>query len=337
MKVGTGITAILLALLLCGCLQQTSPAGNTVPPDEVSSQVPLPQPAEETPTETPELPQEQPEESEPSAPSAGISFSADTITAAQGGLVILRAENLPEGVLPQAVTTMDYTPAFFAGEAGEAAALLPIRSRTQSGSYTVTVSAAGEQQSFTITVTDAGFHVEYIEMEQTIADSTLNNSAAANAFEELYQQMKSGVDAVYWNGEFIKPLVQETPRVSSDYGDTRYVNGSLSGRHGGVDFPAPLGTTVMATNNGQVAFAGFMQQTGNTVCIEHGMGLKSWYFHMNSLSCSTGDMVEKGQEIGAVGTTGASTGYHLHFAFSVGGVYVNPWTILAEGIALAQP
>lgn len=325
------LLSIIGALLLASCAggQEAALASPTNPPEEVSSQRPLPE-KEESPEEAP------PPEKEPETaiPAAEPSFSIDLTSAAQGGLILLRVQNLPEGTLPTATTTLDFTPTFYADGEGGARAMLPVRSRTAVGSYQVTVSAAGAQQSFALSVTDAGFHVEYIEMEQTIADSTLNNSAAADEFEALYQRMKSGVDAVYWEGEFIRPVQQETPKVSSDYGDTRYVNGQLSGRHGGIDFPAPLGTQVSATNSGRVAFAGYMQQTGYTVCIEHGMGLKSWYFHMNSVSCTTGDRVEKGQKIGEVGTTGASTGYHLHFALSVGGVYLNPWTILSDGVTL---
>ena len=250
------------ALLLASCAggQEAAIASPTNPPEEVSSQRPLPQ-KEEPPEEAPP-PAKEPETA---IPAAEPSFSIDLTSAAQGGLILLRVQNLPEGILPTATTTLDFTPTFYADGEGGARAILPVRSRTAVGSYQVTVSAAGAQQSFTLSVTDAGFHVEYIEMEQTIADS--------------------------WEGEFIRPVQQETPKVSSDYGDTRYVNGQLSGRHGGIDFPAPLGTQVSATNSGRVAFAGFMQQTGYTVCIEHGMGLKSWYFHMNSVSCATGDRV----------------------------------------------
>ena len=75
-------------------------------------------------------------------------------------------------------------------------------------------------------------------------------------------------------------------------------------------------------------FADFVALTGNTVCIEHGLGLKSWYYHMNSLNVTEGETVGRGQQIGSVGSTGFSTGPHLHFAISVWNVYVDPQLLL---------
>ena len=75
-----------------------------------------------------------------------------------------------------------------------------------------------------------------------------------------------------------------------------------------------------------------MQQTGNTVCIEHGLGLKTWYYHMSSLSAQVGRMVKKGDEIGRVGTTGYSNGFHLHFAMTVYGAYVDPLQLMDQSI-----
>ena len=72
--------------------------------------------------------------------------------------------------------------------------------------------------------------------------------------------------------------------------------------------------------------------SGNTVLIEHGYGLKSWYYHMDSLNVSQDEMVKQGQIIGEVGSTGFSTGPHLHFAMSVNRVFVNPWTAIEQGI-----
>ena len=92
----------------------------------------------------------------------------------------------------------------------------------------------------------------------------------------------------------------------------------------------------MASNNGRVLIADSLIETGNTVVIEHGFGLKTWYYHMNELSVKTGDWVKQGDVIGKVGSTGFSTGPHLHFAASVNSVYINPITLINEGVPLVN-
>ena len=72
--------------------------------------------------------------------------------------------------------------------------------------------------------------------------------------------------------------------------------------------------------------------TGNTVVIEHGYGLKSIYYHMSELDCKVGDMVKKGDIIGKVGSTGFSTGPHLHFSMAVNTVWINPWQFIDESL-----
>ena len=89
----------------------------------------------------------------------------------------------------------------------------------------------------------------------------------------------------------------------------------------------PEGTPVPASNRGQVVFADFVIMTGNTVVIEHGAGLKTIYMHLSELNCSEGDMVEQGDIIGLLGSTGYSTGPHLHFELRINGVKSNPMNL----------
>lgn len=84
--------------------------------------------------------------------------------------------------------------------------------------------------------------------------------------------------------------------------------------HGGLDFPAPAGTPVRAAFSGRVTHAGWLGNTGNTVIIEHGNGLRTVYGHLSRISTSLNRMVEQGATLGGVGSTGRSTGNHLHYA-----------------------
>lgn len=94
--------------------------------------------------------------------------------------------------------------------------------------------------------------------------------------------------------------------------------------HGGLDFAAPKGTSVRAANSGTVSFAGRMKDFGNFVVIDHGNGTETAYAHLDSIDVKTGEVVSAGKKIGEVGTTGRSTGPHLHFEVREKGRKVDP-------------
>lgn len=103
--------------------------------------------------------------------------------------------------------------------------------------------------------------------------------------------------------------------------------------HAGIDFAAPVGTPIYAAAGGVVAASEVHPEFGNEVVIDHGNGLQTLYAHGSRLLVKAGDIVRKGQEIALVGTTGRSTGPHLHFEVHVNGVPVNP----AKYLAAAKP
>lgn len=210
-------------------------------------------------------------------------------------------------------------------------ALIPAHYNLAAGTYDLSVMIGQTKYTTGIQVSDTEFEVQYLTIDQQTYDSTAGSSDANAEWNRRIEPLKYVYEAEkYWDGDFIKPVEGET---TTEFGMIRYTNGVSSGRHGGVDIAADLGTPVLAAGAGKVLFADYLQVSGNTVLIEHGYGLKSWYYHMDSLNVSEGEMVQKGQEIGKVGTTGFSTGPHLHFAMSVGRVYTNPWTILEDGVA----
>ena len=94
--------------------------------------------------------------------------------------------------------------------------------------------------------------------------------------------------------------------------------------HNGIDIPAPTGTPIMAVSGGQVAWSYLSSSAGNWIGIDHGNGTYSVYMHMSSRLVKEGDYVTTGQIIGLVGSTGRSTGPHLHLSIRVDGNYVNP-------------
>ena len=98
--------------------------------------------------------------------------------------------------------------------------------------------------------------------------------------------------------------------------------------HNGVDFAANSGTPIMAAYDGTVVGAAYNSSMGNYVMIDHGDGLFTIYMHASELYVSSGQSVSKGETIAAVGSTGRSTGPHLHFSVRLNGEYVNPWNYL---------
>lgn len=128
-----------------------------------------------------------------------------------------------------------------------------------------------------------------------------------------------------WTEGFVLPT---EGRISTEFGVIRYINDVESGRHSGIDIAAPTGTPVLAMNSGVVTLSMDLNVTGKTIVVDHGLNLFSLYYHLSHLSVEEGEMVERGQLLGEVGSTGFSTGPHLHLTVSVGGVPVDPWLFI---------
>ena len=129
-----------------------------------------------------------------------------------------------------------------------------------------------------------------------------------------------------WRGAFARPVAGTEP--GTGFGARRVINGKPRMPHGGIDYAAPTGTPVVAVNAGRVALVADFFFPGRLVAIDHGLGLYTLYFHLDSAVVSQGDMVERGQTIGTVGATGRATGPHLHFGAHVAGARIDPATLL---------
>lgn len=114
-------------------------------------------------------------------------------------------------------------------------------------------------------------------------------------------------------------------RITARFGDTGHL--WSSGRHTGLDFAAPAGTPVLATAGGRVVEAGWAGRYGNLVRVDHG-GVVSHYAHLQRILVAAGDVVNAGQQLATVGSTGNSTGSHLHFELRIGGISRDPAAFL---------
>jgi murein DD-endopeptidase MepM/ murein hydrolase activator NlpD len=116
-----------------------------------------------------------------------------------------------------------------------------------------------------------------------------------------------------------------------------YPPGHGGARHDGIDFPEPMGTSVGAAGVGTVVSAGWNSGGyGNLIVIQHRLGYQSWYAHLSSIAVSSGSRVAGGVRIGAVGSTGHSTGPHLHFEVRLNGTPINPVPLLLPQTSLGK-
>ena len=129
-----------------------------------------------------------------------------------------------------------------------------------------------------------------------------------------------------WTMPFARPVAQE---ANSAFGTRSILNGKRRTDHGGADFLSPAGTPIAAPNAGRVALAQNLYFSGNTVIIDHGLGMFSMLAHLSRIDVQPGDVVTVGQTIGLVGATGRVTGPHLHWAVRINAARVDPLSLLA--------
>lgn len=143
--------------------------------------------------------------------------------------------------------------------------------------------------------------------------------------KRLLEQNKKAI--VYDGGQFKWPA-PSYKRISDDYGNRIHPILGVQQFHNGVDMAAPSGSPILAAYDGEVVAASYSATMGNYIMIDHGDGLVTIYMHASALLVSQGQMVSRGEEIAKVGSTGRSTGPHLHFSVRKDGSYVSPWNYL---------
>jgi len=133
-----------------------------------------------------------------------------------------------------------------------------------------------------------------------------------------------------WRGRFTRPVGGLEP--GTGFGARRIINGRPRSPHGGIDFAAPRGTPVVATNTARVALVAEFFFPGRLVVLDHGLGLHTLYFHLDGVGVAEGERVERGQTLGTVGASGRATGPHLHFGAQLGGARVDPAALLGLAV-----
>jgi len=128
-----------------------------------------------------------------------------------------------------------------------------------------------------------------------------------------------------WTEPFVVPIAGA---VVSGFGVRSVFNNEPRAPHGGADFASAEGTPVVAPDAGDVVLVQNLYFTGNTVVIDHGVGLQSLFAHLSRMEVHEGDVVTRGQIVGAVGATGRATGPHLHWSVRLNGARVDPMSLV---------
>lgn len=243
--------------------------------------------------------------------------------------VILKSENSKDLLR---VTHKQKTYPVFAipGQNNSYRALIPTSPLTRSGQMEIKINDTEKSKNVAVWLRDRTFPVQRI---------TLSGKASARATQYELDRVRSFKKTLspqkYWTGKFFRP---NASRVSSVFGVRRYYNGKFAQNyyHGGVDYAGNYGSPIIAPAAGKVVLVGKEAEGfrvhGNTIGIDHGQGVLSIFMHLSRIDVKEGDIVRAGQKIGTVGSTGASTGPHLHWGLFVHGVAVDPVPWRFQGI-----
>lgn len=192
-------------------------------------------------------------------------------------------------------------------------------------------SLIGEKEAQIVSVSGdiANKEAAIKEYEDMIAQENAEIAALEKAVAEEKARLEAeNAQARVYNGGMFAWPCPGYKRISDEYGSRMHPILGVEKFHNGLDMAAPSGTAILAAYDGDVVAAAYSGSMGNYIMIDHGSGLYTIYMHCSALYVSKGQSVSKGQNIAAVGSTGRSTGPHLHFGVRLNGNYTSPWNYL---------
>jgi murein DD-endopeptidase MepM/ murein hydrolase activator NlpD len=229
----------------------------------------------------------------------------------------------------------DGRPLFFAGDAGRYRTLIAVPAMAALGPYPLDLRAEAEQVDTSLHamlyVAEGDFGLQYITVPAEKA-GLLDPDLVAQEARRIREMTTQATLPGLWQGKFRVPLAG-TPGLSAPFGIRRSYNGGpATGYHSGVDYNAGGGEAVYSPARGRVVLAEPLHVRGNAVIVDHGRGVMSGYWHLSQINVTPGQAVEQGELLGLVGSTGLSTGAHLHWEVRVMGVPVDPLQWVGEDI-----
>jgi murein DD-endopeptidase MepM/ murein hydrolase activator NlpD len=180
--------------------------------------------------------------------------------------------------------------------------------------------------SFKLPISKGKFHRKRLNVERRFTSPSPKEQERIIREVRLTKTVYSELTP-HWlgHGKFIMPVKD---RIKKNFGERRIFNDGFLSRHRGIDILSPAGTPVMASNSGKIVLTRNLYYSGNTVILNHGIGLFSIYCHLSMICAEEGKSVDKGEIIGYTGSTGRVTGPHLHFGFRLFDKYIDPLSVV---------
>ena len=266
--------------------------------------------------------------------SAPAEFYPGATTAEVGEFVSLTGVNVkdPSKITFTSEPSIDYIPVFVTDEQNPqyVRALIPFKVTLAPGAYEFTVTYAGTSQTISFELTERVINTREYDIDAATAATYYTESAIADFNSSTAEAAALVSPSKQWDGYFLQG--EDFTNITFGFGHIRTIASvNASYNHTGVDYSAPAGVDVPAANNGTVVFSGVLELTGYTVVIDHGFGLKTWYYHMSEVSVNEGDVLKKGDTIGKTGKTGLTNQNGVHIGMSVCDVFVSPYATWSDG------
>jgi len=260
---------------------------------------------------------------------AGTTLRLSAPEASQGSLLLIELRSAKPLAEVQGEWNERIVPLWQEGtDQGQRRGLLGVDLEKAPGKYELKVAgqtAGGERISCSVMVAvqKGQFATEKLQVEKQFVEPSPEQVKRAN---EERQKLRDIFDRVtlerLWDGPFRIPLDGVT--TGSNFGKRRILNGNPGSPHGGMDLPGTTGTPVHAAQRGRVALAEELFFSGNTVVVDHGLGIYTFYGHLSEIDVKADESLETGAMLGKVGATGRVTGPHLHWGLTVERARVNP-------------
>ena len=262
--------------------------------------------------------------------SVGAAQGTVTVTRAaraiQPGEVVLLTIDAPAAAQRVTVRAFGQDWAAFRDGGARWQALVGIDLDTKPGPYDATVSADGTQTREPLTVARHVFPTRRLTVNPDLVHPPPDQLARVEReAQHLHEIWDHPAPQRLWTEPFVRPVPDE---ANSAFGTRSIYNGEPHAPHSGADFLSPAGRPVKAPSAGRVVLADPQYFSGNTVIIDHGLGLFSTLMHLEEIDVKVGDMVTAGQIIGKVGATGRVTGPHLHWSVRLDNARVDPLSLM---------